>query len=248
MQTQVQKVNDIREGILTTAQIRTLAEASIIPFDTPAPILQVFAAACAAHGLSPYKREIYLVKYGNQYNTIVGIDGLRAKAARTGEFAGRDDAQFNRTSDGKYLTAYEVREKGGWPETCTVTVYRLIGGVRYPFTKTVLWAEYCPANMTGKWKTMGYNMIEKCAEAAALRMGFADETAGLHIPEERAAYEDNTVQAAENNPALAIDREELAARIEACDTMKDLQALYKSDERYASYADMFTTRKTELSK
>lgn len=247
MQTTIQKVNDIREGILTKEQIKTLADASIIPYDTPAPVLQVFAAACAAHGLSPYKREIYLVKYGTQYNTIVGIDGLRAKAARTGEFAGRDDAQYNRTADGKFLTAFEATQNG-LPITCTVTVYRLISGQRHPFTKTVLWAEYCPANMSGKWKTMGYNMIEKCAEAAALRMAFADETAGLHIPEERAAYEDNTIKAAEANPALTINAEELAARIEACDTLKDLQTLYKSDERHAQYADMFTERKNELSK
>lgn len=243
---QLQKVNDIREGILSNDQIRTLAEASIIPFDTPAPILQVFAAACAAHGLSPYRREIYLVKYGNQYNTIVGIDGLRTKAARTGEFAGRDDAKFNLTSDGKYMTAGEVKEVDVYPKTCTVTVYRMIGGQRCPFTKTVLFAEYCPANLTGKWKTMGFNMIEKCAEAAALRMAFADETAGLHIAEEQGAFEDNTISAAQTNPALTVDRDELAAKIEACDTLKDLQALYKSDERHAAYADMFTTRKTEL--
>lgn len=245
----IQKVNDIREGILNAQQIKTLAEASIIPYDTPAAILRVFAAACAAHGLSPYKREIYLVKYGTQYNTIVGIDGLRTKAARTGEFAGRDDAKFNLASSGKYQTAFEVREAGDIsPKTCTVTVYRMTGGQRCPFTKTVLFAEYCPANFTGKWKTMGFNMIEKCAEAAALRMAFADETSGLHIPEEQAAYEDNTLSAAATNPALTIDRDELAAKIEACDTAKDLHNLYKSDTRHSAYADMFTARKNELAK
>lgn len=242
----IQKVNDIREGILSAQQIKTLAEASIIPYDTPAAILQVFAAACAAHGLSPYKREIYLVKYGTQYNTIVGIDGLRTKAARTGEFAGRDDAKFNVTSAGKYQTATEVKETEVNPKSCTVTVYRFIGGQRCPFTKTVLFVEYAPASMQGKWKAMPFNMIEKCAEAAALRMAFADETAGLHIPEEQAAFEDATITAAATNPALTIDTEVLAAKIEACDTLKDLQSLYKSDQRHAAYADMFTTRKGEL--
>lgn len=244
----IQKVNDIREGILSAQQIKTLAEASIIPYDTPAAILQVFAAACAAHGLSPYKREIYLVKYGTQYNTIVGIDGLRTKAARTGEFAGRDDAQFNRTSDGKYQTATEVKETDVTPKSCTVTVYRFIGGQRCPFTKTVLFVEYAPASMQGKWKAMPFNMIEKCAEAAALRMAFADETAGLHIPEEQAAYEDNTMSAAATNPALTIDTEVLAAKIEACDTVAALTELYKEDSRYASYAELFTAHKNELSK
>lgn len=246
MQTDIAKVNNIREGILSREQIDTLAKASIIPYDTPAPVLQVFAATCAAHGLSPYKREIYLVKYGNQYNTIVGIDGLRAKAARTGQFAGRDDAQFNRKADGSYLTAYDVRSKGQTPVTCTVTVYRVIGGQKHAFTKTVLWAEYAPANLSGKWKTMGFNMLEKCAEAAALRMAFADETAGLHVEEERAAIEDATVQAAQTKPALTIDRDDLQARIDECETVEALTKLYKSDARYAEYADLFSTRKNQL--
>lgn len=240
------KINNIREGILSREQIDTLAKASIIPYDTPAPVLQVFAATCAAHGLSPYKREVYLVKYGNQYNTIVGIDGLRAKAARTGQFAGRDDAQFNRKADGSYLTAYDVRSKGEMPITCTVTVYRVIGGQKHAFTKTVLWAEYAPANISGKWKTMGFNMLEKCAEAAALRMAFADETAGLHVEEEREAFQDTTVQAAEHRPALTIDRQDLQGKIDECETVADLMKLYKSDARHAEYADLFSTRKNAL--
>jgi len=189
----LEKVNNIREGILSREQIDTLAKASIIPYDTPAPVLQVFAATCAAHGLSPYKREIYLVKYGSQYNTIVGIDGLRAKAARTGHLAGKDDAQFNRKSDGTYMTAAEVLASGKQhPDTCTITVYRMVSGQRVPFTKTVLWREYAPAKLGGKWLGMGFNMLEKCAEAAALRMAFADETAGLHVEEEQYAYKDET--------------------------------------------------------
>lgn len=246
MQTAIEKINNIREGILSKEQIETLAKASIIPYDTPAPVLQVFAATCAAHGLSPYKREIYLVKYGSQYNTIVGIDGLRSKAARTGQLAGRDDAQFNRKADGSYLTAYDVRSKGETPVTCTVTVYRVIAGQKHAFTKTVLWAEYAPANLSGKWKTMGFNMLEKCAEAAALRMAFADETAGLHVEEERAAFEDTTVQAAENRPALTIGREELQRKVDECETIPALMQLYRADPRHAEYADLFSTRKNEL--
>jgi phage recombination protein Bet len=196
MSKDIEKVNALREGILTKEQIDTLAKASIIPADTPAPVVAVFAATCAAHGLSPYKREIYLVKYGTQYNTIVGIDGLRAKAARTGQFAGKDDAQFNRTADGSYLTAYDVLKKGSkeFPDTCTITIYRVIGAHRVPFTKTVLWREYAPARLGGKWQAMPFNMLEKCAEAAALRMAFADETAGLHIEEEKEAFQGTTVQ------------------------------------------------------
>jgi phage recombination protein Bet len=244
----IEKVNALREGILTKEQIDTLAKASIIPADTPAPVVAVFAATCAAHGLSPYKREIYLVKYGTQYNTIVGIDGLRAKAARTGQFAGKDDAQFNRTADGSYLTAYDVLKKGGkeFPDTCTITVYRVIGAHRVPFTKTVLWREYAPARLGGKWQAMPFNMLEKCAEAAALRMAFADETAGLHIVEEKEAFQDTTIQAAEVRPSVTVDTDDLQAKIDACNTPQELKALYSEDARYSDFADLFTARKDEL--
>ena len=244
---QLEKVNAIREGILSREQIETLAKASIIPYDTPVPVLQVFAATCAAHGLSPYKREIYLVKYGTQYNTIVGIDGLRAKAARTGQLAGKDDARFNLKADGTYMTAADVLASGKpFPDTCTVTVYRMVSGHRASFTKTVLWREYAPAKLSGKWVGMGFNMLEKCAEAAALRMAFADETAGLHVEEEREAFQDTTVQAATQRPEVAIDRDELQSKIDGCATVDELGKLYKADPSHAKFADLFTARKEEI--
>lgn len=76
--------SSISKTDLSEADLQTLAQAGVIPVGTPAPILKVFAFACQQHGLSPFKKEIYLVKYGSQYSNIVGIDGLRAKADRTG--------------------------------------------------------------------------------------------------------------------------------------------------------------------
>jgi len=227
-------------------QIKTLVQAGIIPANTPPAQIAVFAAVCREKGLSAFTKEAYLVSYAGTYSTIVGINGLRKIAAQTGTLAGVDDAKYNVQPDGQYLTASQLKANNKTPNTCTVTVYRLIGGVRYAFTKTVLWEEYCPINVGGKWKTMGFNMIEKCAEAAALRMGFADETAGLHIPEERAAYEDNSISAAQANPALTVDVEELQGKIDGCQTADELMSLYKSNSLYTQFADLFTARKNEL--
>ena len=98
----------VKAGI-TPAQIETLAQAGVIPSGTPAAQVEAFAESCRQHGLSPFKKEIYLIAYdtknGTKYNTIVGIDGLQQKAARTGRFAGVDEEQYNRTSDGTYKTA-----------------------------------------------------------------------------------------------------------------------------------------------
>ncbi len=227
-------------------ELTTLAQAGVIPHGTPEPILLVFASTCAQHGLSPFKKEIYLVKYGQQYNTIVGIDGLRTKAARTGVFAGRDDARFDMQPDGGFKTAAQLAQQKQKPISCSVTVYALIGGNRCPFTKTVLFSEYCPANSSGKWAMMPFNMIEKCAEAAALRMAFAAETAGLHIEEERAAFEDTTIAAAANKPELTIDSGFLQGKINECKTIDELNTLYRANSLHGAFAEMFTTRKEEI--
>jgi len=244
--------NSITKSELSQADLDTLAKAGVIPVGTPAPILSVFAVTCAQHGLSPFKKEIYLVSYGGKYSTIVGIDGLRAKADRTGQLAGRDDVKFNVMPDGSFKTASQLIDEKQKPKTATITVYRIVSGMRVPFTKTVLFSEYCPANASNKWASMPFNMIEKCAEAAALRMGFASETAGLHIEEESAAIQDVTIQAAEKKPSAAIDPQELEAKLLAIeaeneqDLAKKLLDLYKQEPGYKDFAQMFTDRKNAV--
>lgn len=231
---------------ITHEDLDTLAKAGVIPAGTPPAILQVFAATSQQHGLSPFKKEIYLVKYGSQYSVIVGIDGLRAKASRTGCFAGREDVKFDIQPDGTFKTAAQLKASNARPTTATVTVYKMISGQRCPFTKTVVFAEYCPANPANKWASMPLNMIEKCAEAAALRMGFADETAGLHIEEEKAAFEDSTLAAAEKRPEISVDIEQLRQLIEDCEGVEALNKLYRSSPLYAAHAQLFTERKEAI--
>jgi phage recombination protein Bet len=245
----------IAAGQVTPDQIQTLAKAGVIPFDTPHAVLEVFAHACKQHNLSPFKKEIYLVKYnsnqGAQYHTIVGIDGFRVKAARTGQNAGVDDPRYNVQSNGQFDTAATVKASGKLPISCTMTVYRLIGGQRCPFTATVIFDEYYPAVASGKGAfskaaVMPFNMIAKCAEAKALKMAFSDELAGLHIEEEAAAFEETTIAAAEIKPAVAIDQAVLQAKITACKTIETLSLLYNSNPAYKEFADLFTDRKLEL--
>lgn len=238
--------NSLSRADLSEQDLKTLADAGVIPVGTPNPILKVFAVTCQQHGLSPFKKEIYLVNYGGKYSTIVGIDGLRAKADRTGQLAGKDDAKFDIMPDGSFQTSAQLKQAKKEPTTCTVTVYRAISGMRCPFTKTVLFAEYCPVNKTNKWGTMPFNMIEKCAEAAALRMGFASETAGLHIEEESAAIQEITIQSAEKTPSAAIDPKELEARLSKAKTIEVLLAIYKENKGHEAYAQLFTERREAI--
>jgi phage recombination protein Bet len=225
---------------LSGDQIATLIKAGIIPDGTPPAQVSLFAETCRQHGLSPFKKEIYLAKYKEKYTIMVGIDGLRVKAARTGQLAGCDAPIFNLSADGSYMTAADL--KGQMPATCTVTVYRIVSGHRVPFTATVAFNEFCPINPLpiSKWLTMPLQMIGKTTEAFALRKGFADEVSGLGIEEEQAAYTDTQIG------PKGIDTGALQAKLAACTTTEDLRALYVSSPAYKAHAQLFTQRKNDI--
>ena len=228
----------IMDLALTADQISTLAQAGVIPKGTPPAQVAVFAETCRQHGLSPFKKEIYLVGYGGNYSVIVGIDGLRMKAARTGQLAGCDAPQFNLSADGSYLTAADLGDK--MPHTCSVTVYRAVSGIRAPFTATVVFNEFCPIKPSNKWQSMPIQMIAKVAEAFALRKGFADALAGLSIEEEGPA-----IANVNGAPELA-DGKDLDLLVKKCETIEELIALYNSNSAYRKFSSLFSNRKKEI--
>ena len=135
--------------------------------------------------LSVLDRQLYMIKYGGstpKMALIVGVGGYRAIAAREQDargyqtYAGSDPAVFGaRVADpGTSL---------GWhPESATVTVYKMIGPNRIPFTSTVYWegrAQFMYNKPTGRWATDPRGMLEKCAEVAALRKAFPFQMAKL---------------------------------------------------------------------
>jgi phage recombination protein Bet len=126
--------------------------------------LQLFLYRCKTLGLDPLKPgQIHFVKYGNNPGTIVvGIDGFRAKAGRTGKHSG--------TKRG-LLRDEHNKSTGAWAE-----VYRT--DWQHPARVEVSLSEYSTGN--GPWKKMPESMIQKVAEAAALRMAFPDELGGLY--------------------------------------------------------------------
>ncbi len=234
----------LQKAELSAEQIDTLHKAGIIPANTPAAIVQVFAHACNQHNLSPFKKEIYLVKYGSQYSTIVGIDGFRIKAARTGQYAGCDDVKFDVQPNGAFATAAQLKSAGKLPVTATITVYRIVGGVRCPFTHTAVFAEfYGTAPAYSKAASMPFQMIAKVAEGFALKKGFSDELAGLHIEEEAAAFSGETISA---QTTYNVDPEKLRAEIKKCDTVQKLFALYQNTPGAEAFAEDFSDRKFEL--
>lgn len=146
--------------------------------------LMLFGLICQRTGLDPFARQIYAImrnakdedgKWTKRMTVQTGIDGYRLLAARTGQLAGIDDAEYD-------------TEEAEHPNKARVTVWRLVSGQRVPFTATARWNEYVQVNKDGQptsmWAKMPWLMLGKCAEALALRKAFPAELSGIYTSEE----------------------------------------------------------------
>ena len=179
---------------LNAEDIHTLTKVGVIPADTPASVVVLFARFCLESGLSPFKRQVHIIRRGGQsgekYTIQTGIDGYRATADRTGLYAGNDGYSFD-----EGLTEYEHdRQQRGFPKTATAIVYKMVAGQRVPFSATARWDEYSPKDQKQAfmWLKMPYMMLGKCAEALALRKAFPNQLSGTYTSDEMGAL---TVQA-----------------------------------------------------
>ena len=146
---------------------------------TSVPDLVYFLNVAKNTGLNPVNREIYGIYRAPKAGlapvlTIqTGIDGFRKVAGRDRFYAGSDAGVFE----------YDDKKN---PVKCTVTVYRVnpITGEKMGTSASALWSEYFPGE--GKsplWKKMPETMLEKCAEAKALRKAFPN-VGQLYVTEE----------------------------------------------------------------
>lgn len=130
--------------------------------------------------LNPITGQIHFVKRWNAARKMetwaaqVGIDGLRAIAARTGKYQGQDEPEFE-------------NDKAGRPVVCRVRVYHK--DWERPAVGVAHMAEYVQTTKEGKpnhmWGSKPHTMLAKCAEALALRKAFPDDLGGLYTPDEQ---------------------------------------------------------------
>lgn len=134
--------------------------------------LKLFLYTAGRLGLDPLAKQIYAIRRDGRITFQTGIDGYRLCAARSGEYVGSQDPVFT----------YREKEEGrGTPVAATVTVERLVKGIRAPFTATARWSEYYPGDKIGwMWRKMPHTLLGKCAEALALRKAFPAELAGVY--------------------------------------------------------------------
>ena len=175
------------EIILTPETIRNMI--STDPNVTDQEII-AFAALCKAHGLDPFLKEAYLIKYGKGKATIVtGKEVFTKRAYRHPRFKGMEagvtiltvDPQtgmqrLHRRDGSMAIAALGETIVGGWAK-----VY--IDGYEHPVFDEVSFDEYAArrdGNLTGQWAKMPGTMIRKVAVVHALREAFPEEFQGLY--------------------------------------------------------------------
>lgn len=132
-------------------------------------------------GLSPYLREIWLVKYGNAPATIfIGRDGYRKSAQRQPAYDfHQPDAVYKNDSfkicKGEIEHSYNFQDRGELVGAyCTVKRH----DSSRPIYVYVDFKEYSSGKSL--WATKPATMIKKVAEAQALRLAFQDVFAGTY--------------------------------------------------------------------
>lgn len=160
----------------------------------------MFLELAQAYGLNPFKREIYAVGYGNNFNVITGYEVYLKRAERTGVFDG-------------YETSWQDDANGNI-RSCTCTVYRK--DRNHPTKQTVFFTEY--VQNTQIWKNKPHTMIEKVAIAQAFRKAFPDELGGMPYTAEEVSNvieETHAEVIASNPPAQTAQQQQTVQTVQA---------------------------------
>ena len=170
-----------------------------------------FMHVAATLGLDPLKRQLYAFVFNKdkpdkrRMSIVVGIDGFRAVAKRSGEYRPDDKAP-------RFTIDHEAVDDDRNPLgliSAEVTVYQHSHGSWFPVTAVAYWDEFAPIveggtwedSTTGKryfkgngtfridpnkdnWRKMPRVMLSKCAEAQAIRRAWPEELAAVYADEE----------------------------------------------------------------
>lgn len=187
---------------------------SVFPGAKPESIVMV-VNYCRARQLDPLKKPVHIVPMyikdartgqGAMRDVVMpGIYEHRITAFKTGQMAGQDEPIF-----GEYIEYKGIRV----PDSCKVTVYRMIDGSRCGFSHTEYFVEAVSTKKDGSpnsmWTKRPRGQLAKCAEAGALRKAFPDELGGVMTAEEVTDSQAVEVKTDQKTKAKSIEEELLA--------------------------------------
>ena len=190
-----------REFGISDFDWRVLVDQIFPTANRPEPVAMALSY-CRSRKLDIFKKPVHIVPmWSSALNKMVetvwpGISEIRTTAARTGEYAGLDPVEWGPMVDGKFTgqagkkgKEYAVEKSVRYPEWARITCYRMVKGVRCPFTTEVYWEEaYASIGKSGvpndMWGKRPRGQLAKCVEAAVLRMAFPEEVGSMYAAEE----------------------------------------------------------------
>lgn len=145
-----------------------------------------FVDIAQAYGLNPFKREIYAVGYGDNWNVITGYEVYLKRAERTGK-----------------LDGWECTTEGNSKETLTAKIKIYRKDWKFPFEHTVKFSECCgkkkDGSMNSMWQKMPTFMLKKVCIAQGFRLCFPDELGGMPYTSDEVAEVENANTLVEKN-------------------------------------------------
>lgn len=142
---------------------------------------------CKYQKLNPFTGEVYFIKFGNDFQLVVGYETYKRRAEENPEYIGRKSGivvlRGNEVIQKEGTCLYPgERLIGGW-----CRVYRLKKGKEEETFKEVSLTEYQKmkdGRPSANWASKPCTMIEKVAVSQALRAAFPTDYEGLYVPEE----------------------------------------------------------------
>ncbi|HYX35810.1 MAG TPA: phage recombination protein Bet [Oligoflexus sp.] len=151
-----------------------------------------FVEVCRSRSLRPDARQIYFMKVAGRASIVLSIDAYRLIAQRTGCYVGINPVQYVLDGEGRAVSA-------------TITVKKLVQGHICEFSGTALFSEYYKPGRDGRkslWDSMPMSMLEKCAEAKALRKAFPEELSGYYTRDEMEGADEQTSRSVHVEPVV----------------------------------------------
>lgn len=195
------KIYEERYGI-SGMQWRALVDAVYPSAKTPEGII-LAVSYCQAKNYDVMKKMVHVVPIWSSSlkreaeGVWESVAALRATAFRTGEYAGCEETKFGplKTKHFEGEVGWKERAKNvqmdlEFPEWAQVTVYRLIQGMKcsFPGPRVSFLGAYGAQGKSEvpneKWAEGPSYMLEKCAEAAALRKAFPEAIGSTNAAEE----------------------------------------------------------------
>lgn len=213
---------------------RVLCE-SIFPSARSAAAVMLALDYCKARKLDIMKKPVNIVPmWSSEQKKYVetvwpGINSVQIDAARSNSWAGMDEPKWGKDVTRRFKgllkdNAGETEITLTFPESCTVTVYRIVQGVKYAFSEPVYWTEcYATQGKTelpnAMWTKRPRGQFLKVAKAFSLRAAFPEDAD--YTAEE---MEGRIIEEVEGNNGIVIDNKPTAK--EAFGSVKAMKKAY----------------------